>query len=247
MKTILFTNDWETYYASIDEKLNLIKLDLQANEFKEEYIHSLFIRLDFNLDAEWPNESENQIIVRYLEHLEAALISYQYDLKYIGSIQNNEQIDLIFVAKEMYDFSEFFTKIFTKHPFQFSWLKDDHFKIYNELLYPTDLDLIYIYNRNLLKDYYSQFSEEKHLIYQYLVFHTREDAQNFITEVYKDFKVLDTILTKDKMYIVQLVKEEDMTFIDLNASSLELYQKAKTHNGNYIYCHYKSINNGVDA
>ncbi|CAM3584163.1 DUF695 domain-containing protein [Erysipelothrix urinaevulpis] len=242
MKTILLSPEWETYYSNIEERLNVVKVDMMAKESKDSYPHSLFIRIDYPLQEQWPNENETAQIVKYLEHLEAALIHEKIDLKYVGSTQNNEQIDLVFVADEKHDLSSILSVII-HDPFQHSWLHNDHFSLYETLLYPSDLDLIYIYNRSLLKEYYQSHDEESHDIYFYSVFHTKKTAQDFITAVHQDFEILETILTKDLQYIVQIKRVETMSFISLNEVAVHLHHLASQFSGHYISLHYQAIQN----
>ena len=241
MKTLLFTNNWEKYFATVDDNLSQIKVDLGALEFKEDYNHSFFIRLDYDFDTQFPNESEEKEISQLLEFFEAALIASKKNAKFVGSVSTDRTIDFIFVAKELFELKPILQKIFQAHPFQSSWLKDDQWKIYENLLYPSEEDMIYIYNRKLLQNYYASHEDSEHDVYQYQVFSDKHDAQAFLSEVYQDFTVLDSIYTKDKMYIVQLVRKETMSFIDLNQVSLDLHALAKKHKGHYVSCHYENV------
>ena len=241
MKTLLFTNEWEKYFVTVDDKLSQIKVDLGAREFKDGFNHSFFVRIYHEFQGDFPNLEEEKKITQFLEFFEAALIASETNAKYIGSVSSKEVIDFVFVAKELFELEPILDKILSEYKYQSSWLKDDMWNIYESLLFPSEEDLIFIYNRKLLQEYHGNHDAMRHEVYQYQVFHDQKDAQNFITDVYQDFKVLDTILTQDKMYIVQLVREEEMSFIDLNQVSLKLMNLAKKHQGHYVSCHYEDV------
>lgn len=245
MNSILFSSEWEKYYATIDEQLSQIKVDLKAKDFQDDYQHSFFIRLYIDFEGNYPTQDEEVKITTILDYLEAGFISKQKDVKFVGSISNHSMLDFIFVANEVFNLNDILNAAIKDIRFESSWLEDDKWNLYNNLIYPSEEDLIYIYNRNLLGQYYNENEKRKHDIYQYLVFKKKHDAQAFLSEVYEEYEVLDAILTKDEMYIVQLVKEEDMTFIDLNESSLQLYNLAKKHEGHYVSCHFKNLHKEV--
>lgn len=241
MKSLLFTSNWEKYFVTVDENLSQIKLDMGAKDFKETYDHSFFIRLDFPLESTFPNMEEEKKITKLLDYFEAALVTSQKDAKYVGAVSSKATTDLIFVAKELFELNSILPKIIKDYPYQSSWLKDDQWKIYESLLYPSEEDILFIYNRKLLQKYHDSHEESVHDLFQYQVFSNQDHAQSFLSEVYQDFKVLDTILTKDGMYIVQLVRKQEMTFIELNQVSLELHALAKKHQGYYVSCHYEDV------
>lgn len=241
MKSILFTSNWEKYFVTVDEALSQIKLDLGAREFREGYMHSFFIRLDYDFEGDFPSEVEEKEMTQILEYFEAALLASKMDAKFVGSVSSKKQIDFIFVAKELFELKNILALVLKDYQYQNSWLKDDDWSIYDKLLYPSEIDLIYIYNRKLLQSYHATHDEMDHEVYQYQVFHDQKDAQAFLGEVYQDFEVLDTILTQDKMYIVQLKRKQTMTFIELNQVSLELHALAKQHQGHYVSCHYLDV------
>lgn len=241
MRTLLFTSNWEKYFVTVDEVLSQIKLDLGAREFKEAYDHSFFIRLDYNLESTFPNMDEEKNITKLLEYFEAALVASKQDAKYVGAVSSNTTTDLIFVAPELFELEDILPKILKDYPYSSSWLKDDQWNVYESLLYPSEEDIIFIYNRKLLQTYHDTHDETEHDVYQYQVFNTQKDAQSFLGDVYKDFEVLDTILTKDDMYIVQVLRKQEMSFIELNQVSLELHALAKEHHGYYVSCHYEDV------
>lgn len=241
MRTLLLTSNWEKYFVTVDENLSQIKVDLGAVEFKEDYAHSFFIRLDYDFESDFPNENEEKEMTTILEYFEAALIASKKDAKFVGSVSSRKVIDFVFVANELFELEEILKRILKDILYQSSWLKDDDWQIYDNLLYPTEEDMIFIYNRKLLKEYHSSHEELEHDLYQYQIFHDRTDAQSFLSEVFRDFEVLETILTKDKMYIVQLKRKQTMSFIELNQVSLELRALAKKHNGHYVSCHYEDV------
>lgn len=241
MKSILFTSNWEKYFVTVDEALSQIKLDLGASDFREAYDHSFFIRLDYDFEGDFPNETEEKEMTQILEYIEAALLASKEDAKFVGSVSSKKQIDFIFVAKKVFNLKDILKRVLKDYSYQSSWLKDDRWNIYDKLLYPSEIDLIYIYNRKLLQSYHASHDAMDSDLYQYQVFHEQKDAQAFLGEVYEDFEVLDTILTQDKMYIVQLKRKESMTFIDLNQVALELHALAKKHHGHYVSCHYLDV------
>lgn len=246
MRTLLFTSNWEKYFATVDENLSQIKVDLGALEFKEGFNHSFFIRLDYQFESQFPNGEEEKEISQILEYFEAALVASKLNAKFVGSVSSERVIDFVFVAKDIFELKPILDKILKEYSFQSSWLKDDQWTIYERLLSPSEEDLIYIYNRKLLQDYFSSHQDEEHDVYQYQIFHDKHDAQAFLSKVHQKFTILETILTKDQMYIVQLMRKQTMSFIELNQVSLELHTLAKRHNGHYVSCHYDDVNKEND-
>lgn len=241
MKTLLFTNEWEKYFVTVDEILSQIKVDLGAREFKEGFNHSFFVRVHHHFEGDFPNVDEERKITDFLEYFEAALIASGNNAKFIGSVSSKQVIDFVFVATNIFELKPILDKIIKKLDYQSSWLKDDQWNIYESLLYPSEEDMIFIYNRKLLQNYHSTHNETEHDLYQYQIFHEQKDAQSFLNDIYQDFTVLDTILTQDKMYIVQIMRKQEMSFIELNQVSLELHALAKKHKGHYVSCHYEDV------
>ncbi len=237
--------DWDFYFTNIDDKPASVGLNLALHDTAPlaDKTYCLWIILKFQESDSlgFPLQKENETLNKLEDELEIILQTKSQTI-YAGRTTGKGERYLYFYSKSIDSvdvFIEEFFKNYSQYKYKLGQRYDEKWTLYFDFLYPSPLDLQFIYNHRIVEALAENGdnTELPHHIDHWLKFEKKKDVTAFIKALEgKNFIVEKNETDKTNKthpYILQITEENRADLETIDNSVLQLFELAEKFNGVY--------------
>ena len=225
----------EIFTKEDEEQTLSIEIEMDAPQYKEEHSWLLSVFVQYDAKDKDSLEYEN-----FLETKESLIIAIEYDdkAKYLGSRIIDGWYELYFCASSPKELNSLVTSMLknTGYVYESNTIKDRKWNFYETVLFPTELELVYIENEKiilLLQDEEEDLSVSRD-VEHYISFTTPTQKDKFLEALCLDgFSLKDEISSEEFTNGIALVKNHCVTPLIIKEVVTALFEVIKENHGYY--------------